>query len=811
MKKAAYPPLLFALTGVVIGAAVLANFNDFWSGLAPKATAPSLDSKQTKPEAEAPQVSESQILPTTSTVSEQKPSGDTSGSKSKLWSYQPVNAPTIPVVSNQNWVRTPIDAFVLAPLEAKGLTPSTDADRATYIRRATLDVWGLIPTPEEVANFVNDTAPDAYEKLADRLLASPHYGERQARRWLDLARYSDSAGFTLDDTRPNMWRYRDYVINAFNQDKPYSRFIQEQLAGDEIAPGDQDALVATGFLRGYPDDPFSRLVVDRKYISTTDITDTVGEVFLGSTVGCARCHNHKFDKISQKDYFSLQAFFANLSASDKIPAAIGPQEIEYRNKLAKWEAASQGTRAKLKALLDPIRQKATNYFRERYTKDVQASLNKPRQQWSPHDRWVNHWFSEAFTERSLREWLQDTAKDKNAPGYDPKNPERYKQYLALQEELKKFDALKPSGSDTISAMTELGYTDAPPTRVLFGGILDRPLEEVQPAFPEALSSEKPVIVPTAFSSGRRTALANWIADQKNPLTARVFVNRIWEQYFGRGIVETVSDFGKAGTKPTNPKLLDYIAGNFVKNNWSVKKLHRQILLSSVYRQSSAHRDDVHQADPENKLLAVFPRKRLEAEEIRDSLLVASGKLEEKVGGPSVFPPIPGNLGVGEKWVVSKDAQDHNRRSLYIFTRSSVPYPLLESFDMASAQHVHHKREVTTTPLQALTLLNSDIVLDWSQALAGRVIRETGSNEIAQLDRLYQILFARAPDDTEKSTLRTFLDRQEQVIKEKALTGKFEISVPTGLKDIKDLNPIRAAAFVDLVHTVANSNDFAYRF
>jgi hypothetical protein len=318
-------------------------------------------------------------------------------------------------------------------------------------------------------------------------------------------------------------------------------------------------------------------------------------------------------------------------------------------------------------------------------------------------------------------------------------------------------------------------------------------------------------VSTGFSSGRRTALANWIASEKNPLTARVFVNRVWAQYFGHGIVETVSDFGKAGAKPTHPELLDYLASNFVQNGWSVKKLHHDILLSSVYRQSSLPREDVAKADPQNRLLAVFPRQRLDAEQIRDSLLVAAGQLEDKVGGPSVFAPVPSNLGAGNKWNVSRDKKDWNRRSLYVFTRRSVPYPMLETFDMASAQQVHSKRDVTTTPIQALTLFNSDTVLGWSQALAGRVIREAGSDESAQLDRLYQILYARNPDSAEKNLLKGFLDSQEKVIQEKATDGRFSVVIPTGLKDTKTLNPIRAAAFVDLVHTAANSNDFSYRF
>lgn len=735
--------------------------------------------------------------------------------KSKLWSYQPIKAAEPPTVNNKTWVRSPLDAFVLAPLEAKGLTPSPDADRAAFIRRATLDGWGVIPTPEEVANFVNDTSPDAYEKLADRLLASPKYGERQARRWLDLARYADSTGFQNDNTRPNMWRYRDYVINAFNQDKPYSRFIQEQLAGDELWPDNQEALIATGYMAHFPDNHNSRDLVQRKYQITTDITDTVGKVFLGQTVECARCHNHKFDKISQKDYFSLQAFFANVAPVDNIPVAKkGEAERKYEAALAKWEDATKDIRAKQKAIIDTVRDAALKHHKERYLTDSREAIFKPKSEWNAQDRWINHRLEHVTDERSLAAYLRDTAESKgvNNKDYSQEIVDKWTEYDKLSEELKKFNDLKPkTGSTEISAMTELGHSDAPPSYVYFGGDHERPLEQVQPAFPEAITDEKPDIKPTAFSSGRRTALANWIASANNPLTARVFVNRVWEQYFGRGIVETVSDFGKAGQKPTNPELLDHLADNFIKNGWSVKKLHRDILLSSTYRQSSAYREDVAKADPENKLLAVFPRKRLEAEQIRDSLLAASGKLEEQVGGPSVFPPVPPNLGAGNQWEVSKDTKDHNRRSLYVFTRRSVPYPLLESFNMASAQEAHSKREVTTSPLQSLTLFNSDVVFGWSQALAGRVINEAGNDEAAQLDRLYQILFSRKATDGEKDILQKFLNNHEKVVREKTAEGKFAVSIPTGLKGEQKIDPIRAAAFVDLVHTVANSNEFIYRF
>ncbi len=732
-----------------------------------------------------------------------------------LWSYQPVAAASAPKVKAARWVRTPIDAYVLAKLEDKGLKPSQDTDRASFIRRATLDVWGVIPTPEEVKTFVADRSPDAHEKLVDRLLASPKYGERQARHWLDLARYADSAGFQGDETRPNMWRYRDWVINAFNADKPYDQFIQEQLAGDELKPGDQDALVATGFLRGFPDNSNSRDLVQKKYQHTTDMTDTVGEVFLAQTVGCARCHNHKADRISQKEYFQLQAFFANTSAVDDIPAQKGPQELAYEKAEAKWEAATADLRAKQKAVIDSVRDQAKVYLLDRYSQATQASLRKlyavPEAQWTPHDRWIINQFADYGTDEVLSAYLRDHS-DPNAEGYKPEYAVKLEEYRKLKDELAKFDKLKPAGGSlTVTAMTELGHAEAPPTNLLFGGDFERPIEEVQPGFPAAISSEKPVIVPTATSSGRRTALAKWIASPQNPLTARVFVNRVWDQYFGKGIVETLSDFGKAGQKPSNPELLDYLANSFVQSGWDVKQLHRQILLSSVYRQSSAYRQDAYDTDPENKLLAVFPRQRLDAETIRDSLLVASGSLADKVGGPSVFPPVPSNLYTGNAWRVSSDKEDWNRRSLYIFTRRSIPYPLLQPFDMANNQQAHAKRDITTTPLQALTLFNSEIVFDWSKALAGRVIRERGASSAAQLDGLYEILYARKPDKQEKTALLAFLDSQEKVLKSQAANGKFAINVPTGLDKNTALDPIRTAAFVDLTHAVVNSNEFAYRF
>lgn len=737
------------------------------------------------------------------------------------WAYKPVQEPAVPQVQLSQWARTPIDAFVLEKLEAHGLQPAQDADRGTFIRRATLDAWGLLPTPQEVEDFENDRSPDAYEKLVDRLLASPHFGERQARRWLDLARYADSSGFQNDQTRPNNWRYRDYVINAFNTDKPFDQFIKEQIAGDELWPDSQEAQIATGFLAGYPDNSNSRDLVQRHYQIATDITDLVGETFLASTIGCARCHNHKVDKITQKEYFELQAYFSNVAFNERAALKPGTETEWDRAFLAQqaiYQDATKEIRAAQKAIVDEIREIGLKYHKERYLTDSRDAIFKPEDQWTPLDRWVNFRLKAVTTDNSIANYLTDASK-KGFPDYSVRYVELKVEYDRLREELKKYDHLRPAGgSATYTTALELG-PDPVPIHVRFTGIHERPLEEVQPGLPALWSGDnEPTITPTTTSTGRRSALASWIANPENPLTARVFVNRVWSQYFARGIVGTPGDFGRAGDKPTHPELLDYLASQFVKNGWSIKKLHREILLSSVYRQSSAEREEVLAVDPNNHLLGIYPRKRLEAEEIRDALLYASGELNPTIGGPAVFPQLPPNLSAtgadfngGGLWPVSKNPEDHKRRSIYTFVRRSMPYPLTASFDPADPSAPHHKRDVTTTPLQALTLFNSDIVTKWSQALAGRVINEAGTNVDDQLAHLYRILFSREPNRVEKLELKNFLQEQEELIQNKAWGEKFEVAVPTGLQGNPPLDPFKAAALVDLVHTVANSNDFAYRF
>jgi hypothetical protein len=777
----------------------------------------------------------------------------------KAWAYQPVQRPDIPQVKNAKWVRTPLDAFVLAKIEEAGLTPSKEADRATFIRRATLDTWGLLPAPAEVKAFENDHSKDAYEKLVDRLLASPRYGERWGRRWLDQARYADSDGYNADGTRPNIWRYRDYVIKAFNDDKPYDRFVKEQLAGDELWPDVQESLIATGFLRSFPDEINARDLNLKKQEIANDLTDTVGTVLLGSTVGCAQCHNHKFDKISQKEYYQLQAYFVNTSWVDDRPAATAEQIADYEKKKAKYEAATKDIQAKMDAILQPVIDKLEEDRLSGFVPETRVSIMKKDEERNAYDRWIYHrnlWTMQGRTRNAVLRLKQ-------------KAPDKYLEYTELEADLKKFDKLKPKELGQFSTLTELGHSDAPPTYVLFKGIYDRKLDEVQPGVPALFSEYQPEIKPTATSSGRRTALANWIVDPKNPLTARVFVNRVWGTYFGKAIVETVQDFGKMSAKPTHPELLDYLADSFVHDgNWSIKALQKQILLSATYRQSSEFRAEVAEKDGANKLIAVFPRQRLDAEQIRDSLLQAAGLLDETLGGPPVYPPAPNfanQAGFNENtWKTSENPRDQNRRSVYIYVKRNNPYPLLDTFDWANPQSVHGKREVTTTAPQALALINSDLVYGWSQVLAGRVLREE-EKDSARVARLFEILYSREPTKQETKTLLAFVDSQQKLLAAQLAAGK-PIVAPDGYGEKPEINaevaklfkavngrepdryeraslvsfvekqqkpdpakaatpakaddkaaPVvdekaaRAAAFVDLAHALANSNEFSYRF
>jgi len=525
----------------------------------------------------------------------------------RYWAFQPVAKPPVPPTRLKNWSSNPIDAFILAKLEEKGLKPNPPADKITLIRRASLDLIGLPPTPEEVQAFLADSSPDAFAKVVDRLLASPRYGERWGRHWLDLARYADSNGFKSDETRPNIWRYRDYVIQAFNDDKPYDRFIREQIAGDELYPNDLTARIAAGFNRHFTDETNQPVIELRRQETLNDVTDTVAAVFMGMTYGCARCHDHKFDPILHKDYYRLQAFFANIREQDDLLLLEGERLEQFRKQYAEWDAKTADIRPEIRELVAPNGKKRRDYYSIRFSRGTREALAAPAESRTPLQSLL-----------AFKALFQVTYKDQDL-ARELKGDDR-KRFDALQAELKKYELLKPN-PPMAQTITDNGAV-APRTFVLAGGNWDAPKEEVEPGFLSILDSGNPKIIPPPglLTTGRRMVLANWLASPSNPLTPRVMVNRIWHYHFGRGIVASTSDFGMMGDRPTHPQLLDYLATSFVENGWSIKKLHRAIMLSSVYQESSAFQPGASAADPEDHLLWRYPRHRVEGEVLRDSML-----------------------------------------------------------------------------------------------------------------------------------------------------------------------------------------------
>ena len=730
------------------------------------------------------------------------------------WAFQKVVRLQPPKVANARWVRNPLDAFILAELETKALSPAPEADKATLLRRASLDLIGLPPTPHELKAFLADKSPQAFEKVVDRLLVSPHYGERWARHWLDLARYAESEGFKEDETRPNIWRYRDYVIEAFNSDKPYDRFIREQLAGDELWPESPDARIATAFNRHYPDEHNARDLRQRRQEILNDITDTVGSVFTGMTLACARCHDHKFDPILQSDYYRLQAFFANVAAADEIPLVSSNELQHYHYRLANWEEKTRSVREQMEALEAPKRKEIEDELIKKYPEEVQAALNKKPEERSPF---------ECLMYAKARQYLDPQSHQYVAPTtavVAKLKPAEKEKWRELKAELDKFKDLLPAPLPMASAIADVSR-EAPKTFLLSRGIYDHPREEVEPGFLQVLNSGPARIVAPATlnSTGRRTALANILTDPNNPLTARVMVNRIWHYHFGRGIVGTPSDFGLQGDRPTHPALLDWLASEFLKpavaatlesasglQPWSIKHIHRLIVTSSAYRQSSRFNPEAARVDPEDKLLWRFPRRRLEGETIRDACLAVSGLLNPRMGGPSVFPELPPGMAARGGWKTTADESERQRRSIYVFVKRNTRYPMFESFDMPDTHESCPRRNVTTSPGQALTLLNSELTLNWARALASRVIATAGASPGREIETAFQLAFCRPPDATEKKLAREFFKTHSSLIAERAGAGE-DIALPAKLPPKFD--PVRAATLVDLCHMLMNANEFVF--
>ena len=717
------------------------------------------------------------------------------------WAFQPVSHPAPPAVKDSGWTRNPIDAFVLAELEAKQLKPSPRADKITLLRRATLDLTGVPPTPTEVDAFLADCSAEAFDKVVDRLLASPRYGESWARHWLDVARYAESEGFKEDENRPNIWRYRDYVIKSLNADKPYDRFMREQIASDELWPNDPDALVATAFNRHYPDEHNARDLRQRRQEILNDITDTVGAAFLGMTYACARCHDHKFDPILQADYYRLQAFYANVAAADNI--VLAPAEVARKNREQQgvWEEKTRGIREKMTALEEPKRNEIIKELVDKYPPEIQEAIAKSPATRSPF---------ECLMYAKARQYLDPESYLFVAPISAVlgkfKASER-KQWDALKTQLDQFNDLKPVSLPIGAAIADVS-AEEPKTYLLNRGAYDKPKEEVQPGFLSILDPTAASIAPRegVASTGRRTALANWLADPQNPLTPRVMANRIWHYHFGRGIVATPSDFGVKGERPTNAPLLDWLTAQFVGHGWSIKQMHRLIMTSSAYQQASAYDAAAAKVDPDDKLLWRFPRRRLEGEMIRDEALAVAGLLNPKMGGPSIMPELPPGMTVRGGWKLNPEEAERDRASIYIFIKRNTRYPIFESFDMPDTHESCGRRNVTTTPLQALNLLNSELTLKWAQSFAGRVVSQAGSDPSAQIDAAYRLAFCRKPEQIEKDEIRGFLERQGGIIAERLAAGE-KVALPRG--SAVKLEPPKAAALVDLCHMLINANEFVY--
>jgi len=714
------------------------------------------------------------------------PQASRSAQDGRWWAFRPVRPVAVPPGAPH-----PVDAFLLAKLREEGLTLSPAADRATLLRRVTFDLHGLPPTPEEIEAFAVDRSPDAWEKVVDRLLASPRYGERWARHWLDLARFAESEGFKADETRPTAWRYRDYVIDSLNADKPYDRFVREQIAGDEIAPDDPQALVATAFNRHWADESNARNIALRRQEILNDITDTTASVFLGLTVGCARCHDHKYDAITHRDYYRLQAFFAAVNPREDLPLA--PREVvaAHERAMGEWEARTRPLRAQLEALEAPHREKLAKSKRAPFTKEVLAAVDTPAAR-----RTALQWQLFLKVQPQLEVGADDLAKAMKG--------EEKARWDGLRADLERAMP-RPEDLPRSLGITDVGR-EAPPVHVLAVGIYDQRLEAVQPGFPEAITAAPPRITPPPglASTGRRTALADWLTSPENPLTARVMVNRIWQGHFGVGLVPTAGDFGKAGEAPTHPELLDWLAREFVARGWSMKAMHRLLLTSAAYRQSSALVPAAAAKDPENRLLWRFRRWRLEGEALRDACLSISGELNLKMHGPSVFPELPEGLTTRGGWPVTKDAAERNRRSVYVFVRRNQRFPLFEAFDFPDTHEPCSRRSVTNTAPQALMLFNSDLALQPARALAGRLFREAPTAE-ARVERAYRLAFGRAPETAERELSVQFLARQAEVVR-KRLAAKQPVAQPLGVAGV---DPAEGAAWVDFCHALMNANEFLY--
>ncbi len=704
----------------------------------------------------------------------------------------------------------PIDAFLVARLGEKGLRRAPRADPRMLVRRAYLDLTGLLPPPEAVDAFARDPSQQAFAGLVNELLDSPRYGERWGRHWLDAARYADSSGYEHDYDQPHAWRYRDYVIRAFNEDKPYDRFVQEQLAGDEIESPNFETLTATGMLRVGPrvlfrekDNPQYR------YTYLDDMIATTSRVFLGLTVDCARCHDHKFDPISQMDYYRTLAVFFPYVRYD-FPLTDDATIQRHEAATAAVNAKIEPLKKQVAAVEAPYREIAKQKRIEQFPAEIQEAVRTPLEKRSPGQQLLaaqvqysnvsitDDMLSEADKARleSLREQIA---------ALEDQLPEPLPAAMGIRDGDYRFapdgrgDEPQPGKGDREDfsgiegTWLPVRNYRPPPAHFLPNADYRNKGQVVEAGYIEALAQGRSFqpLPPTddRISSGRRLAMAKWIASPDNPLTARVMVNRIWMHHFGEGLVYTASNFGSMGTRPTHPRLLDWLATEFVQRGWSIKAMQRLIMTSQSYQMASAHDDPAARAaDPENKLLWRFRHRRLEGEAIRDIILVASGKLNLDAGGPGFFPPIPQEVRESfpkGKWEMSDPGPENWRRSVYAYSKRGLRYPLFEVFDQPNMNVTCERRTTTTVPTQALTLLNNDFALRQARYYAERVAALT-DDDAGRIREAYRIALSRTPTDDELAVNLDFLGRQKQFHQGDAL-----------------------AALTDLCDVILNLNEFLY--
>ena len=729
-----------------------------------------------------------------------------SEAQKKHWAYQPIQRPTPPELKQAGGARNPIDQFIQQGLEELALSPSPQADRISLIRRATYDLTGLPPTPEAVDSFVADTRVDAYERLIDRLLASPAYGERWAQHWLDLAHYADSNGFELDADRPDAWRFRDWVVESLNQDLPYTDFVRLQLAGDELHPGNAQALIATGFGRCGPREVVSGNIDPevRRQSELTEVTGTVGSVFLGLTLACARCHDHKFDAISAKDYFRFQAVFAAAQFADH-PIATEEERAAYDSAKKAADARLAPLRARQAELEAPFRNALRAQKEQGLSEAEKALLAIPAAERTPlQTKQI------AGAEKALNVTWDEVAE---AVAHDSTvHAEREK----IKREI--FEVEQTLPAPPASAMALLTDEGEPPlTFVLNRGDTRSKGEKVKPGSLRVLTAPgESATFEDSVPSDRRIRLAAWITSTQNPLPARVIVNRLWQYHFGKGIVATSSDFGVRGESPTHPELLDWLAAELIDKGWNLKPLHRLMMTSATYRQSStAVSSELRTADPENQLLGRMNRRRLDAEGVRDSLLAASGNLFLKQGGQGVRPRIEKEIEalifteaeVVDLWPENPDRREHNRRALYLFRKRNVRYPLFDAFDAPDTQSACPRRETSTHAIQPLILLNSEFGIDQAKGLAGRVLREAHAPS-ARLETLYRVVLSRLPRPEELALAQQFLDSESELITQRLDSGNAD-SVARPDFAPADLTPAQLGAWVDLAMAMLNRTEFLY--